>query len=423
MGRRTLISITDINRLISACNRRKKEEERQMLIYAQQGTQKELPPVLSLSKVEFNEDTRVAKVEFLQEQQYRTIVKYVTQNYVKHPIYSNWKTKRKSITKTIRLTNANLESLDVNADSLVRMFAKDIIAALNNEDLYPSWFLTTCLGEEYKEKLEYLDNEKNIFVSRKESDIRTYNSHIKKNRLNIEQHQKQLSIQTKKHFKLGTRYNKILEAKKSIVKSIFSLFVYNALISQKRKEKYKCLFDKSAETIDFLEKSIQQCNSNIESFECKIGQAQDKIKSYCAELEAKKKDEYKQYMKKLHLVRPLPTDYTNTTDFMPIKMLGGLEYVKIIGCYVIHNCINDRCYVGQSKDVIRRLRQHFKGTLPNNIIFAEDYYSAPIEQRDSLFEVKIIECSTKDELDFNEKLLIEEYDAFHSGYNGTSGNT
>ena len=61
--------------------------------------------------------------------------------------------------------------------------------------------------------------------------------------------------------------------------------------------------------------------------------------------------------------------------------------------------------------------------MPNNIIFAEDYYSSKQEHKDDLFEIKIIECSTKDELDRKEKNLIEFYDSWNKGYNGTSGNT
>ena len=423
MGRRSLISITDINRIISSCNRRKREKEREELINAQQGEAKELPPILSLVKVEFDIYTRNAKIEFLQEQQYRTIVRYVTQNYVRYPIYSEWKKKRKTITKTLKLTNSTLETLNTNNDKLIRMFARDIVASLNNETLFPSWFLVMCLGDAYKEKLENLDNERNIFVSNKEADIRTYNSNIKKNYADIQQSQKQLCEQKRKHLKFGNIYNKMLEAKKSILKSIFTFFVYNALISQKRKDKYKMLFDKSAETIDFLEKSIKLSNESIKASQIKIEQAQVEIQNYDKDLEAKKAIEYKQYMKTLHQVKPLPIGCTNSADFIPLNMLSGFEYTKIIGCYIIHNCENDKYYVGQSKDVIRRIRQHFKGTSPNNIIFAEDYYSVPIEKRDGLFEVKIIECSTKDELDSTEKHLIGKYDAFRSGYNGTNGNT
>jgi hypothetical protein len=71
---------------------------------------------------------------------------------------------------------------------------------------------------------------------------------------------------------------------------------------------------------------------------------------------------------------------------------------------------------------LRRLKQHFKGTVPNNVIFAEDYYTSLSYNKENLFEVKIISCQTKDELDQMEKQLITKYNAFEFGYNGTSGN-
>ena len=57
------------------------------------------------------------------------------------------------------------------------------------------------------------------------------------------------------------------------------------------------------------------------------------------------------------------------------------------------------------------------------MIFAEDYYMTPQNERDNLFEVRIIRCQTKDELDRTEKQLIFDYEAFTKGYNGTNGNT
>lgn len=101
----------------------------------------------------------------------------------------------------------------------------------------------------------------------------------------------------------------------------------------------------------------------------------------------------------------------------------GIEYQKVIGCYIIHNRENGKYYVGQSKDVHKRLKQHFTGTVPKNVIFAEDYYLSNFSNKEDLFEVKILPCTTKDELDKTEKELIELYDAKNNGYNGTSGNT
>lgn len=69
------------------------------------------------------------------------------------------------------------------------------------------------------------------------------------------------------------------------------------------------------------------------------------------------------------------------------------------------------------------MKQHFKGTTPNNVIFAEDYFCSTLENKEDLFEFKIIKCTTKDELDSTERALIEQYGALNTGYNRTSGNT
>ena len=94
---------------------------------------------------------------------------------------------------------------------------------------------------------------------------------------------------------------------------------------------------------------------------------------------------------------------------MKILVLG-VYYDGNLGDAVICDC------------VAARLKQHFKGTVPLNPIFAEDYYNSQYPNKDDLFEVKIIRCNTKDELDNTEKQLISDYDSWKNGYNGTSGN-
>lgn len=110
MGRRSLIPISAINKLISSSRRREREKYNESLIEANKGLKKELSPVYELIKVDFDDSSRNTKIEIQQTQQYRTIERYVTKNYVRYPVYSNWKTRSRVIKKSIKLTNASLEA-------------------------------------------------------------------------------------------------------------------------------------------------------------------------------------------------------------------------------------------------------------------------------------------------------------------------
>jgi hypothetical protein len=83
MGRRSIIPSSLIRKISSAINSERKLQYQNNLINSQHGDCKELPPKYSIQSVEFNEATRVAKLEILQTQNYRTINKYIKQNYVK----------------------------------------------------------------------------------------------------------------------------------------------------------------------------------------------------------------------------------------------------------------------------------------------------------------------------------------------------
>lgn len=424
MGRRSYgLSWTAIERMISASNRRKKEQERIDLINSQDSDQKELDPTYSIQNIDFNDETRITRIEILQSQQYRTIDRYVTQNYVRYPIYSNWKTRTKTIKKTIKLTNFELENLNKNSDSLIRDFAFDIVVALNNEELYPSWFIHKCFVSEYENTIQTLETEKKEYKKSIDLKIKTTDEIISQRKAEIAAEEKILNINIKKRNKTKNKLCKIEKSKKSILKSLFTCFIYNVLISNSRKQKLLNKHDELNKKIIFSSDLIQQKSLSIKNLKKHKQDLNDDYSNKKAEIEEQRKKEFNIYYKKQKEVKPLPIQLNNNQNFISLKTFCGFEYEKIIGCYIIHNKIKDKYYVGQSKDVIKRLKQHFKGTTPNNIIFAEDYYSASPEQRENLFEVKIIPCITKDQLDRTEKHLIEDYDAFNSGYNGTSGNS
>lgn len=186
MGRGSFISVSSIERLCGSIRHSQQIQQRNALIQSQFGIEKEKPVVYTLQNVDFNIDTRVCRIEILQTQQYRTIEKYVTRDYQKYPIYSSWKTKTKIIKKTIKLTNIELESLNVNSDPLIRQFADKIILSLNNEELLPSWLIIKYLRLQLKEKLHSYDIELTQFENKTNLSISKHKSYIQERKGFIE---------------------------------------------------------------------------------------------------------------------------------------------------------------------------------------------------------------------------------------------
>lgn len=421
MGTRSIISISAIKRMVSASNRIKREKYNNELLMAQ-GNGKEMPPQFSLSKVDFNITSRIARIEILQSQEYRTIQKYITRNYEKYPIYSEWKVKEKILKKTLKLTNSELESLNNNEDDLIKMFAEDIIIELNNEELIPSWFIKLYLKRELDSDLKIIKKELNSFVYNQKKEIITQETNIDIYNNEIIKYTRTLNKQLKRKNKLESKLTKLSNAKPSIIKTLISFGIFNYLISNKRKNQLELKLTAFNNVICELNKNIldnnnkiTKCNKDIDDYSLKINKKEK-------EFESKKELRLSEYNKKLLEVKPLSSVASNNGNFTMLKFFSGLEYEKIIGVYVIHNKEKDKYYVGQSKDVMKRIRQHFNGTIPKNSIFAEDYYTSQMKNRDNIFELKIIRCETKDELDSLEKKLIYEYDSWNNGYNRTSGN-
>jgi len=418
---RSIISISAIKRIASASNRIKREKYNNELLMAQ-GNEKEMPPQFSLSKVDFNITSRIARIEILQSQEYRTIQKYITRNYEKYPIYSEWKVKEKTLKKTLKLTNSELESLNNNEDDLIRMFAEDIIIELNNEELIPSWFIKLYLKRELDSDLKIIKKELNSFVHNQKKEIITQETNIDIYNNEIIKCTTTLNKQLKRKNKLESKLTKLSNAKPSIIKSLISFGIFNYLISNKRKNQLELKLAAFNNVICELNKNILDNNNKINKSNKNIDDYNLKINKKEKEFGNKKELRLNEYNKKLLEVKPLSSAASNDGSFIMLKLFSGLEYEKIIGVYVIHNKEKDKYYVGQSKDVMKRIRQHFNGTIPKNSIFAEDYYTSQMKDRDNIFELKIIRCETKDELDSLEKKLIYEYDSWNNGYNRTSGN-
>lgn len=423
MGRRSIISISAVNRIISSSRANKKRRENEELIASNSCKQKELDPEYEVHNVSFNEQSRVAKIEFIKVVRYRTIDRYVQQNYERYPIYSNWKIRHSFINKSVKLTNEALEELNDHDDDLIREFAFEIITRLKNTELIPSWYEKMCIEEDFRQKFntqqERLNIEKNHLyniISKKNVEIDNNLSIILKKEIRQRKFEKRLS-------RIDIKTEKTKAHKKNYFLSIITLCIYNYFGSQKRLKHLANKFHKHNDKLSAIKKEISDIQTVNLGLENQIDQANKNFKKISTEIEDNIKLIKEETRTKLNSIVQLPISFQpQDSSFIPLKSLSGMNYEKIIGCYIIRNKQNQRCYVGQSKDVIKRIRQHFKGTFPNNIIFAEDYFAAKESERNDMFELKIFPCTTKDELDSTEKKLIEDYDSFATGYNGTSGN-
>ena len=399
MPRRSFISATDINRILAHKRAVENDEHKRQIIAAQGNEGKERPSITYLRKVDFNEETRVARITFIEVTEYRTIERYIQRNHVKYPIYSDWKKKKKEINKTIKLTNIELENLNNNSDANIRLFADDIIGALYNEELFPSWFVKKYLRVVALEKIKELSKEFVDYKKEQESQVAMKKKQIEIDNIRSEELQQLYKKQQKILTRKKARVDRIQNAEYKVVKAIFTFGIYLLFVSDSRLKRCIRSRNKTIEKYNGYIREFNACKENIKSLTAEIEESQKSIIDKRKVIDKKQIAIKLKYKQDFAAVQPLPVIIQNDAGFMPLKKYLGIDYEKIVGCYIIRNKEKDKCYVGQSKDVLKRLKQHFKGTLPNNPIFAEDYYTSNYEDKSDLFEVKIIRCETKDQWD------------------------
>jgi len=281
---------------------------------------------------------------------------------------------------------------------LISKYAIDILYRLLTDfeinHMIPSWMEKALLEKEMEQKIDTLQTE----ITQAEAVINSTEAEM--------QTLKQSNAELKDNLqKLTTaRGNKAL----FVLFSILSLGYYAFTHSKTKLEKVTEQFNESE----------QNTPLQIDSLNQQIEQNTERLKQNIEDI-VKIKVEYRG---KMNQVEPLSDYIVDSTNFVLLKKISGYDYEKIIGVYVIRNRELDKFYVGQSKDVLKRLKSHFTGTEPKNIIFAEDYYQSKFGNKEELFEVKIEKLETKDELDRREMELIAEYDSFNNGYNKTAGN-
>lgn len=304
MSRGSFIPISTIERLCASYRRAQKDQEKMNLISSQVGN-REMSPSFSLKNVEFNADTRVCRLEFLQTQQYRTIDRYVTKDYQKYPIYSDWKTKSKVLKKTIKLTNAELESLQSNPDPLIKRFADKIVLSLKNEELLPAWFIIKYLRVQLDEKLKSYDEELAQFEKKTSWTISKSKKYINERKDIIKTCNKQIDELQKKMSQKQADVDKINNAKPNFAKYLFSFGIYAYVISQKRKDKINAKIEDLFNEISQLQSYVFDMNNDISKQTEIIKECTQNFNSKKKSIAAAKDDLKLETYKKIDRVEPL----------------------------------------------------------------------------------------------------------------------
>lgn len=408
-------------RIVSAYNSYQNRIERERLIKNNSTIDNTPQYEYEIVSFDFDASTRNTTIVFQETKQYRTIERYVTQNYERYPVYSGIKTKAKNINKSIKLTNTVLENLNTNEDELIRAFCEDIIVRLHCEELIPSWFTINKINEEKNQRIKSIEKQKNDSINDYENEIEKIISISDDYQLEISRLINEKIDQTNKLKRTNNKIQFINKYKSSIIIYIITLSIAFFFLSSSRLSRLECKAKLLTDNIESISLRIEKLNETIISNSSKIDIIKKQIEEANQQYNKSKKQIDNNFEYRINQVTKLKESY-DEVSFIPLKSLAGFERKKITGCYVIRNTENSKVYVGQSKDVLRRLNQHFKGTVPKNIIFAEDYYNSKLDNKVDLFEFRIIELETKDELDDTERWLIDYYDAYISGYNGTKGN-
>lgn len=370
-----------------------------------------------LKNVEFNSVNRKTTIYINQKTHYKTIVKYFRSNYERIPFYSDWKLKEKMIIKKIILNNFELENLEKNEDELIRKFSSRIIEFINkttDSEFYPSWYKKKIIELEFHEKMS---NEKEKY----NSDIS--NLLNQKNQLNIairninellENYTILLDLKRKKQAKIERNI-----ARKKLSKFFLSIFSFSIFSIFNNKKRLNKIISEINWIFEFIEKNKNDLiqKNKIEN------EIQEKINKLVVEKKSHIDYWRSYYQQKISSTKSLLESYeTDEEGFIYLKDYYGnnlLNKIKV-GCYIIKNNDNGKCYVGQSKNIPKRIRDHFDGIVPKNFIFFEDYYKN--KDNKNLFSIKVQEGNVL-ELDILEIKLIDKYNSYELGYNKTAGNS
>ena len=102
-----------------------------------------------------------------------------------------------------------------------------------------------------------------------------------------------------------------------------------------------------------------------------------------------------------------------------LPLILGSE--NVCGIYKITNIKNQMCYIGQAKDVRKRLNEHLKKGLGIDTPQGNKLYQAMLEDGLDSFTLELLEECSEEELNNKERYYIELYNSIDYGYNSQSG--
>lgn len=93
------------------------------------------------------------------------------------------------------------------------------------------------------------------------------------------------------------------------------------------------------------------------------------------------------------------------------------------GIYMVINQINNKKYIGQSKDIKKRFQSHHLVDYnnPNNCCYNTKFYQAIRKYGIENFKVEILQLCDEKDMDNLEIYYIKKFDTFKNGYNSTEG--
>lgn len=102
-----------------------------------------------------------------------------------------------------------------------------------------------------------------------------------------------------------------------------------------------------------------------------------------------------------------------------LPLILGSE--NVCGIYKITNIKNQMCYIGQAKDMRKRLNEHLKKGLGIDTPQGNKLYQAMLEDGVDSFTFELLEECSEEELNSKERYYIELYNSIDYGYNSIKG--